>query len=88
LKNDNSSTLVICDIPAEFSSALNNLVNKPTWCTLFLSIFMFVNLYMFRAAMCPSSGDTAVFMRHLVPVILVDDCLVFITDSQTCREKK
>jgi hypothetical protein len=38
-----------------------NLVNKPTWCTilfLFLSIFIFVNLYMFQAAMGPSSGDT------------------------------
>jgi len=25
---------------------------------------------MFQAAMCPSSGDTTVFMRHLVLVIL------------------
>ena len=30
-----------------------NPVNKPTWCTIFiLSIFIFVNLYMFRAVMC------------------------------------
>jgi len=27
-------------------------------------------LYMFRATMCPSSGETTVFMRHLVLVIL------------------
>jgi hypothetical protein len=33
----------------------------------FLSIF--INLYMFKA-MCPSSGETTVFMRHLVLVIL------------------
>ena len=36
----------------------------------FLSIFVFVNLYMFRAAMGPSSADTTVFMQHLVLVIL------------------
>jgi len=29
-----------------------------------------INLYMFRATMCPSSGETTVFMRHLVLVIL------------------
>jgi len=27
-------------------------------------------LYMFRATMCPSSGEITVFMRHLVFVIL------------------
>ena len=43
---------------------------KPTWCTVFLSIFIFINLYMFRAATGPSSGDTTLFMRHLVLVIL------------------
>jgi len=32
----------------------------------FLSIFIFVILYMFRAATGPSSGDTTVFMWHLV----------------------
>jgi len=35
---------------------------------LFLSIF--INLYMFRATMCPSSGETTVFMRQLLIVIL------------------
>ena len=32
---------------------------------------MFISfLYMFRATMCPSSGKTTVFMRHLILVIL------------------
>jgi len=31
---------------------------------------IFINLYTFRATMCPSSGDTSVFMQHLVLVIL------------------
>jgi len=31
---------------------------------------------MFQATMCPSSGETTVFMRHLIFVILLDDCLV------------
>jgi len=34
---------------------------------------------MFRATMRPSSGETTVFMRHLVLVIVcVDDCLTVI----------
>ena len=34
---------------------------------------MFISfLYTFRATVCPSSGETAMFMRHLVFVI-VDD---------------
>jgi len=40
---------------------------KPTWCTIFLSMFLSF-LYMFRATMCPSSGETPIFMRHLVLV--------------------
>jgi len=35
-----------------------------------------MNLYTFRATMGPCSGETTVFLRHLVPVILCDDCLV------------
>ena len=31
---------------------------------------IFINLYMFRTTICPSSGETSVFMRHLVLVIL------------------
>jgi hypothetical protein len=38
--------------------------------SFFLSIFIFVNFYIFRAAMDPSSGDTTVFMRHFVLVFL------------------
>jgi len=38
----------------------------------FLGMFIFVNLYMFRATMCPSSGETTVLMRHLVLVILCE----------------
>jgi hypothetical protein len=29
-----------------------------------------INLYMFRATMCPSAGETTMFARHLVFVIL------------------
>jgi len=35
---------------------------------------MFISvLYMFRAAMCPSSGELIVSIRHLVYVTLSDD---------------
>jgi hypothetical protein len=44
------------------------LVNNLFLLYLFLSIF--INLYMFRAITCPSSGETTVFMRQLVLVIL------------------
>jgi len=37
-----------------------------------LSISIFVNLYVFRAAMGPSSGDTTVFIQHSVLVILYE----------------
>jgi len=42
---------------------------KPTRCTIFLSMFISF-LYMFRATMFPSSGETTVSMRHLVLVTL------------------
>ena len=44
------------------------LVNKTTLVHNFFSIF--INLYMFRATMGPSSGETIVFRRHLVLDIL------------------
>jgi hypothetical protein len=44
---------------------------KPNWCTVFLSMFISF-LYMFRETMCPSSGETTVFMRPLVFVILCE----------------
>jgi hypothetical protein len=45
-----------------------NLVHNLFLVYLFLSIF--INFYMFRATMCPSPGETTVFMRHLILVIL------------------
>jgi hypothetical protein len=42
---------------------------KSTWCTVFLSMFISF-FYMFRGTMFPSSGETTIFMRHLVLVIL------------------
>ena len=43
----------------------NNVVLQinPTRCTILLCIFISL-LYMFRATMCPSSGEIAVSMRH------------------------
>ena len=46
---------------------LYNLVNKANSVH---NLFLVYILYMFRATMCPSSGEIAVFMRHLVLVIL------------------
>ena len=40
---------------------------------IFLSMFISF-LYTFRATMCPSSGETTVFMRHLA--LVMDYCLV------------
>jgi hypothetical protein len=42
---------------------------NPTWCTIFLSMFISF-LYVFQATMCPSSGEITVSVRHLVLVIL------------------
>jgi len=39
-------------------------------------------LYIFRATMCPSSGETTVFMRQWY---LCDDCLVCIPDNHPHR---
>ena len=44
-------------------------VNKPTWCTVFSYIFIYI-LYMFRAVLCPSSRELIVSMRHLVYVTM------------------
>jgi len=53
-------------------ASLYNLVNKANSVhSLFLLyLFLVYFLCMFRATMCPSSGETSVFMRHLVLVIL------------------
>jgi len=46
-----------------------NLVNKANWVHNFLSTFISF-LYMFRATVCPSSGEITVSMRRLVFVTL------------------
>jgi len=49
-------------------ASLYNLVNKVNLVQFVLSIF--IHLYLFRAIVCQSSGETTVFLRHLVIVIL------------------
>jgi len=44
-------------------------VNKQLDALLFPCVFIYI-LYMFRAAMCPSSGELIVSIRHLVNVTL------------------
>jgi hypothetical protein len=47
---------------------------------------IFINLYMFPVTMGPSSGETTVFMRHLVLVILCG-CTVHTRQSSTQNNK-
>ena len=54
-------------------ASLYILVNEVYSVQFILSTF--INLYMFQVTMCPSSGETTVFMWHLVLVILCG-CLV------------
>jgi hypothetical protein len=42
---------------------------EPTWCTIFLHIFL-AFLHMFQATMCPSSGENTIPKQHLVFVTL------------------
>ena len=60
-----------CDTTSSRTQAWRNniFVNKPTWRAIFSYVFISI-LYMFRAAMCPSSGKLIVSMRHLVYVTL------------------
>ena len=51
---------------------LYHLVNKANLVHNFSCMFISI-LYMFRAAMCPSSGEITVSMRHLVFVTLRQD---------------
>jgi len=51
-------------------ASLYNYVNKTNLVHSFLRIFIFINLCMFQATMGPSLGDTTVFVRHFVLVIL------------------
>jgi len=48
-------------------------VNRPTWCTNFSCMFVSI-LYMFRATICPSSGELTVSMQYLVCVTRVTLC--------------
>ena len=50
-------------------SEIPYLYIEPNLCTHFLNMFI-AFLYMFRATMCPSSGENTVPMRHLVLVTL------------------
>ena len=48
----------------------HNLVNKANLMHILFLVYLFINLYMFRAAACPSSEETTAFMQHLVLVTL------------------
>ena len=52
-----------------YSASSGNFVNTANLVHNFFIVFISF-LYMFRATMCPSSGETTVFMRHLVLDIL------------------
>jgi len=41
-----------------------------------LFLVYFVNLYMFRAYLGPSSGGTTVCTQQLVYIFLLDDCML------------
>ena len=55
-------------------TSLYNLVNKANLVHKLFLVYLFlgicINLYKFRATMYPLLEETAVFMRHLVVVIL------------------
>ena len=53
---------------------------SPTMCTILLNIFISL-LYMFRAPMCPSSGENYCMYATLVFVILYGWCLVCRPDA-------
>ena len=55
-----------------FSPGPKNLAVLVNITNLVRNLFLvyFINLYMFRATICPSSGETTVCMRHLVLVVL------------------
>jgi hypothetical protein len=49
-------------------ASLHNLVNKANLVHNFFLVHLSIS--MFQVTVCPSSGETIVFMRHLVLVIL------------------
>ena len=63
LRNDTNTIILL------FSTKIFNLVNRTNLVTNFLNIFI-AFLYMFRATICPSSGENTVPKRHPVLVTL------------------
>jgi hypothetical protein len=61
--------IVLLRVLAKFRTAIISLVNKSNLMHIFILI-IFINLYMFRATVGSSSGETTVFMRQLVLVIM------------------
>jgi len=51
-------------------ASLYNLVNKTNLVRNLFVVYVFINFYMFRTTMCPSSGEITVFLRRVVLVIL------------------
>jgi hypothetical protein len=68
-KYTNSETGIVRILCFVDCASLYNLVNKANLVHKFLSMFISF-IYMFRATMCPSSGEITVSMRHLVFVTL------------------
>ena len=52
----------------------------PTWCTVLFSCIFIPILYMFRAPLCSSSGESIVLIQNLVYVN-------YVGDRQVCRLK-
>ena len=53
-----------------------------------LFLVYFVNLYMFRAYLSPSSGGTTVCIRQLVRLFFLDDCLLSWLDFQSNQDNR
>jgi len=51
-------------------------------------VYLFQHLYMFRATMCPSSGELTVSMQHWYFSFCVGGCLVCRPDNHPHRVKK
>ena len=66
IKPEDSIPRILCFVDRAY---LYNLVNKTNLVHSFSCMFISIP-YMFRATMCPSSGEITVSMRHLVFVTL------------------
>ena len=79
---------ILCSVDR---ASLYNLVNKANVVhNLFLIYLFLVNLSisMFRMTMCPSSGETTVFIRHLVLVILYGLLTILYTRQSSIENNK